>query len=202
MNRRVAVTLASVALVCLPAATALAGPTVGVTLGKAQTEGDANDGADANSTLGLFVRGRVSRVVQLQAEVGKLQTDEGPGGTIRTGTVAAIFELGHARTGFVPFVLAGVGLDYISDDCGCDFVDDSKKYVHGEGGVGLEYRFAGGLIVGADARIGTRSQFGQPTYYAATGGGIAVPEVARFVASTSLSEGQYRSARLTLGVHF
>lgn len=199
--------VASLALACLAPVTAIAGPTVGVAIGSTQAEGDANSGAGANSTLGLFVRGRVSRAFQVQAEIGKLETDAGTGSTIRNYDAAALFDLGRGRSRLVPFLLADVGLDVISENSAqynSLYSNPDAHYFHAAAGIGLEYRFAGGFVVGADVRIGTRSNTaGQATPQpVGIANGVAPAIAPAYVASSSLAEGQYRSARLTLGVHF
>jgi hypothetical protein len=186
-------------LIALVPATAFAGPTVGVSFGKAETQGDANDGDDANTTLGLYVRGRIASMLSLQGELSKLQTDDTSSSSIRTWNLAAVVDLAHGR--FVPILLVGGGMDVISQS----YQTSDTTYAHAEIGGGLEYRMRGGFVLGADLRIGTRTLESQPVYADPIAAGapsnINHPTPS-YVASSSLSEGQYRSMRLTLGVHF
>jgi hypothetical protein len=201
MSRRItAAALATLAGVA--PATALADPTVGVAFGKTEAASDATSGADANTSVGLFARGRVSRVVSFQGEIGKIQTGDG-GSTIRTFNAAAIIDL--ARGPLVPFALLGAGLDTVSlaNDYNASASSDDIL-VHAELGAGIEYRFRGGFVLGADVRVGTRTdESPQPVYtepYSCPN--CATAGAARYVVSTVPADGQYRSARLTLGVHF
>lgn len=200
MSRRAAAAAAVAVLSCLAPLAAEANPTVGVAFGKTQAAGDAQNGDDPNTTVGLFVRGRVARVVSLQAEIAKVQTDASPySSTIRTYNAAAVVDLLRGSQ-LVPVVLVGAGLDTLS---AYGFGSDTV-YKHAELGGGLEYRFRNGFVLGADVRIGTRSTDNPPTYAEPVSGvplGGAAAGV-RAVASEIISDGQYRSARLTLGVHF
>lgn len=185
---------AAIVLACLIPTAALAGPTVGLTLGKSEAKQDAQSGADASSTFGLFVRGHLTRALQFQGELSKLQTDAGSGSTIRSGNGAFVLELAH--TGLVPFALVGLGVDVVSQDYGSD-----QHFFHEELGVGVEYRFRNGLTVGTDLRMGNRTQTGAQTYYAQGGGGVPVGGVKLYTPS-NLSEGEYRSMHLNVGVKF
>ena len=89
-------------------------------------------------------------------------------------------------------ILAGVGLDSASTSWG-----ESTDAHHFEGGYGLEYRADGGLVVGGDARIGGRSIDSQSSGTVPVMTGVAL----RAPAST-LEEGEYRSARVYVGVRF
>jgi hypothetical protein len=83
----------------------------------------------------------------------------------------------------------GIGFDWSTS------YDYTTSATHIEGGFGLEYRTDAGITVGADLRMGGRTGGDQSL---ATPGG---PILERYVPST-LHDGEYRSARLTVGVHF
>ena len=188
-----------VALGCLVPATAFANPTVGLALGKTESKQDAQNGADANSTVGLFVRGRLSHALQLQAELSKLQDDGSSGTTIRTWNAALLYDFGHGSV--VPFALVGLGFDVLSYSDG--YTSDQTS-THAELGAGVEYRFGGGFVLGADVRLGSRSGTQSQTYPVgiAANGGASPGIVPAYTAPSYLSDGEYRSMRLTLGVHF
>ncbi len=188
------VAAASLVLACLVPTAALAGPTVGLTLGKSEAKQDAQNGANASSTFGLFVRGHLTRSLQIQGELNKLQTDDGTGSTIRTGNGALVLELAH--TGLVPYALVGLGVDVVSQAYG-----SGQNFFHEELGVGVEYRFHGGITVGTDVRMGNRNQTNTQTYYTDGGGVVPVGGVKLYTPS-SLSEGEYRSMRFTVGIKF
>jgi hypothetical protein len=124
---------------------------IGASLGVAQTNASVGD------VIGLF--GRHMLTGELAAEVGFGYVDQS---TICfssclldhavTGSANIVRDLAHGRV--VPLVRAGVGLDYVwADTMGTV----EWTFAHAELGVGLEYRAAGGWILGANIGAGWRS---------------------------------------------
>jgi hypothetical protein len=126
--------------------------------------------------------------------------------TIRSGTALLVLDLvDHGR--LVPMLLVGAGLDRASSD----YVSQAGH--HFEGGLGLEYRAAGGFTIGVDVRMGGRSvddaRYGatldstmiEPSSCSAPEAGCGTDTVG-LVGYTPLREGGYRAARLTIGVAF
>jgi len=161
-----------------------------VNLGVTQAEASA-DYTDANHTLGLFARGRLTRRLSAQLEVTRLATDD-DSTTIRVYSVTATLDL-TSHPHIVPMLLAGTGLDRQSTSYG--------TYTHAhhfEGGLALEYRADGGFTAGVDVRIGGRS-IDEQTAYALD---KAPPNATLFAPASDLQAGQYRSARLYAGIRF
>lgn len=159
-------------------------------LGVTQAEASA-DYTDANHTLGLFARGRLTRRLSAQLEVTRLATDD-DSTTIRVYSVTATLDL-TSHPHIVPMLLAGTGLDRQSTSYG--------TYTHAhhfEGGLALEYRADGGFTAGVDVRIGGRS-IDEQTAYALD---KAPPNATLFAPASDLQAGQYRSARLYAGIRF
>jgi len=184
---------AAVLVLALPSA-AVAGPiTAGVSLGLAQSKADAELGTDSQQTVGLFGRLGFSSRISGQLEVSRYQTDDGTNATIRTGTALLVVDL-KDRGPWMPVLVAGIGLDHAVDPSG---LSSTTRGHHIEGGLGLEYRSAGGFTLGADVRLGGRSIDDQV---------VAQDDILCFVAPcfgpSPLKEGEYRSARVTLGVRF
>ena len=178
--------LAAALVLVLPAA-AVAGPvTAGVSLGLAQSEADADLGADASQTLGLFGRLGFSSRISGQLEVSQYQTDDGSNVKIRTGTALLVVDL-KANGPWMPTLIAGIGLDHAEGE----FSSTSGHHI--EGGFGLEYRSTGGFTIGADVRLGGRS---------IDDGEVVAQDDVVFFAPSQLQEGEYRSARITFGVRF
>jgi hypothetical protein len=174
----------ALALLLLPSvAAADSAWTAGVNLGLAQSEAQSQN--DPNTMLALYGRYRFTHRFAAQLEVGTLRGDDN--GSLREMTALAMVDLMNGR--LVPILLAGVGFDWLSTDYGT-----SKNGQHIEAGIGVEYRVDNGFVVGADVRIGDRSV---DTIY-------NNPPVAGklYFAPLDLNDGQYRSARITLGVHF
>jgi hypothetical protein len=163
--------------------------TAGVGLGLTQAKADAATGAGSNHTLSLFGRLGLGPRLSGQLEVLRIQTDS-TSVDLRTATALLVFDLG-TRGPLIPVLLGGVGLDDASTAYGSD---TTAKHV--EAGLGVEYRADGGLTIGADVRIGDRSLDVSQQVYPVTGGGVAL-----YTPST-LQDGEYRSARVTLGVRF
>jgi opacity protein-like surface antigen len=169
--------------------------TVGAAYGLTQSQADAqtDSSADPNHAIGLFARVGLLPQLSLQLDVTRIDTDASDT-DIRTGTVLAVIDLTHAiaHGRLVPIVLGGAGLDRVSTDY------ENSSYHHFEAGAGLEYRAGNGLVLGADARVGTRSQ--DSSSYTAEP--IAVGSNVALYVPSSLSEGQYRAVRLTVGLRF
>lgn len=194
MRHAIAATLLASAL-CIVPSVAAAGPlTAGVNLGLSQSELDGAQGIDPSRTVGLFGRLAFSRRVAGQLEVARLETaDEYSQINIRTATLSLVVDLG-SRGRLVPTLVAGIGMDWASDDYGA-----TSEARHIEGGLGLEYRAEGGLTLGVDVRLGGRtlSENEDIAYPAAdVRGGTA------YLLPMQLQEGEYRSAQIKLGVRF
>lgn len=183
--RRAALVLA---ILALPAAAA-ASPrlTAGASMGFAQSKADAAD--DPNGTLGLFGRVAFTNRLSAQLELQRIQTEDYSGVDIRTGTALLVVDLRGSGT-LIPILVAGIGFDRVSDN---DYY--SETGTHTEGGLGLEYRARAGFTLGADFRLGGRSMPDQ-VYY------DDLPPDVTFFAPSHLSDGEYRSFRVTLGVRF
>jgi hypothetical protein len=161
--------------------------TIGAALGLTQEK--ANASADPNTALSVFGRLGVNQRAAVQLELQRIDTADSSS-SIRTGTLLVALDLGSSKH-LMPMILAGLGLDWASTTYG-----ESTDAHHFEGGVGLEYRADGGLVVGGDLRIGGRSIDSQSS--------IAYPVsgVAYRAPASSLSDGEYRSARAYVGVRF
>jgi hypothetical protein len=162
-----------------------------VNLGVAQSKIDGQSGADPDQALGLFGRIGLTPRLSAQLEVTRLKSDT-ESAEVRTGTGLLVVDLG-SRGALVPIILVGLGIDKAADPYG-----GSQSGSHIEGGFGLEYRASGGLTIGADVRMGGRSveQTREVLPLDARQGEIAL------YYPTTLDEGEYRAARLTLGVRF
>ena len=160
--------------------------TVGAGLGVARDR--ASSSGDPNSTLGLFARVAVDPRVSCQLELARVErtrsimSTSGSSDITQAGALVVVDLAGGVIT---PTVLAGFG-----GDRAANIVRDNT-YAHGELGVGLELRTRMGLVLGADARVGTRR------IVAATQRDILVT----FEPQT-LAEGSYHSARVSLGLRF
>lgn len=207
MRLAIAATAATAAL--LPALSGLAEArpiTAGLTAGVAQSKQDADGGADANHTIGLFGRLGFTPRLAGQLEVSRIQTDDSYV-NIRSATALLVVDLG-SKGRLVPVLVAGLGLDDASDPYG-----NSTGAHHIEGGLGLEYRAEGGFTIGADMRLGGRTLHYDDNVYPLTGGikqtgidasGSGTPPQggAIYYAPSSLRDGEYRTARITLGIQF
>ncbi|HEU0037369.1 MAG TPA: outer membrane beta-barrel protein [Kofleriaceae bacterium] len=184
---RIALPAVLVALALPSSALAGGSITAGANLGITQTREDAD--LDPSGTLGLFGRLGFAKRLAGQLEVQRIKTDEFSDVDIRTGTALLVLDLRDAGK-LVPIVLGGVGFDRAATEF------SSTNGSHIEGGVGLEYRAAGGFTLGADFRIGSR--FLEPQAVA----NDDLPPDVTFFAPSHLSGGEYRSLRVTLGVRF
>ncbi len=182
------------ALLALPTVAA-ADPsiTAGISLGAIQSKVDGVGGATPNQTLGVFGRLAFGKRVAGQLEVGKTETDASYV-TMRKGTALLVVDLG-SRGRLVPVLFAGIGLDHATTNSG--YTEQSAHHI--EGGLGLEYR-ADSLILGIDARMGGRTLDGSDQVVPLAGD-TREPGIA-YIAPSGLREGEYRSARVTLGLRF
>jgi hypothetical protein len=191
--------------VTLASSLAVAGPiTAGVHLGVDQSKESGLAGEDPNHAVGLFGRiGFTPRLSgQLEIQRIKLANDSTE---VRSVTGLLVVDLSSSKT-WVPVLLVGFGADHASSsqngyiDCiDCGGYESSESATHIEGGFGLEYRAAGGLTIGADVRMGGRSMPDEKAVPLA--GDVKQPTTALYYAS-GLDEGEYRSARITMGIRF
>lgn len=185
--------LVAVCVCLLPVTSpALAAPvTAGVALGVANSETNADQGGDADTSLGLFGRLDFSARLAGQLELSKLTIDDDYTGNaigdIRSVTALLVVEL--FTKGQVHFTLmAGAGIDHASTD-----YDETNAH-HFEGGLGVEYRAEGGFVIGADFRLGGRSVDDEEYYIE------DVPTA--LIYAPGIDEGEYRAARIFAGVRF
>ena len=166
-----------------------AGPiTAGVGLGIIQSQVDS--AADPNHTIAIFGRLAFTPRLAGQLELQRIQTDN-QNVDLRTASALLVVDLG-SRGRLVPVMLAGLGFDTASTTYG----GDSSGH-HIEGGFGLEYRADGGFSIGADVRMGGRTIDSQPVVFAPVGCSSCLASQ-----PSTLHDGEYRSARLTVGVRF
>lgn len=170
--------------------------TAGVSLGLAQDEVTASQ--EPNQTLGLFGRLSLTRRVSGQVELVQHESTYNAA-RVRTGTALLVADL--APNGqLVPVLLAGLGIDRATTS------QDTTSGRHLEGGVGLEYRAAGGLTLGADVRVGLRAVEQKDVILAAETAicDATAPECGggTFLLAPTLQAGEYRVVRVTLGVRF
>ncbi len=182
--------LVIVAVIALPAIAAANPITAGVNVGMTQSKEDGAAGQDANDTIGLFGRLGFNKRVSGQLEVTKIKTEDGSGVSIRTATALLVIDL-TSKGRLVPTLSAGIGIDNASGEYG-----SSTDAHHIEGGLGLEYRADGGVTIGAELRMGGRSIDSEDVAYPAVEGDVL------YYAPSTMREGEYRSARLFLGVRF
>lgn len=156
----------------------------GVSLGIAQSEQDVGS-YDPSNTMGLFGRIGVTSRVSIQLDLARTEP-ENANAKVRKITALGVFDV-RTRGNLIPIVFAGIGVDEAETTYG-----DTASAAHIEAGVGLEYRAPGGVTVGADLRVGNRSldqtSSDQP--------------IIALYAPNGLTEGDYRAARITLGVQF
>ena len=182
---------ALLALALAPAIAAARPVTLGISAGVHHDEADPDD--ESNRTLGLFGRVAFSSRVWGQLEVLKIETDDAyyTPTTIRTATVLLGVDL-VSQGRWVPTIKVGAGLDRASTEW------DTEEGHHYEGGLGLEYRAEGGMTIGIDLRLGGRS-VDEPEYELLADDTEPAP---LYWDGGGLREGEYRSARLWLGVTF
>ncbi len=172
--------------------------TAGIGLGLTHSEADALDGAEPNSTVGLWGRLRLGSRISAQLELTRIKADDGAdtygySDPVAMRQVSALLVVDLARSGksLVPIALVGAGIDNEVTTY------SDKDFVHALLGAGLEYRAANGLTIGADLRMGTRTS-SEPQYKTQP-----VQEGVLFrEAPSRLAEGEFRTARLTVGIRF
>ena len=176
------------ALLLAPAVASARPITVGASYGMIQSKVDA--GADPNSQLTAFGRVGIGRHVEAGLELQDISAGDNST-VIRTiGGLLLVDLSSHSK--LMPMLIAGLGVDHAATSYGS--TTDAHHY---EGGIALEYRADGGLVVGGDLRIGGRSiDSNSNMVYPLSGGAIAR------TATSQLSDGEYRSARLYVGVRF
>ncbi len=177
--------IAALAALSLPAVADARPLSIGAGLGRFQSK--ANTDGDASNAVQLF--GRIGLTPRLAAQL-ELQKIEDPSADIRTGTALLVVELG-SKGNFVPLLLAGGGVDRAS---GTYYYTANATHI--EGGLGLEYRAEGGLTIGADLRLGGRSVDDNALVYPAVEGDVA------YDAPWGMTDGEYRSARITAAIRF
>lgn len=168
------------ALLALPSLADARPFTAGVGIGRTQAKINAD--GEASDTAQVFARLSFTRRIAGQVELAKI------GDNARTGTALLLVELGsHPR--WVPTMAAGIGFDRAQYESGS----------HIEGGFGLEYRASGGLVLGAEFRLGGRSLTSE-TIIAYDD--KAEPGVIGFWQPEGLHAGEYRTARVFAAVRF
>ena len=185
---RIAIPL--VALFATPASAFAEPITVGAGLGVAHDRETSN--SVANSTIGLFARLQVDPRVSCQLELARLERSAGvpsimasPGSSdIKQASALVVVDLAQGSK-ITPTVLAGFGGDRATN------IVRDNTYAHGELGVGLELRTRMGLVLGADARVGTRRIIA-----------AAHSDVLVTIEPQTLAEGSYHSVRASLGLRF
>lgn len=160
--------------------------TAGVGFGRIDAERDW-DGRD-DKTLQLFGRLGLTQRVSGQLELQKIEG--GSDAVVRTFTALLVVELGTSGR-LVPTMFAGLGVDRGETSYA------SASGHHIEGGFGLEYRLDGGLSLMADVRLGGRSVDQDETVILDAGMLTYVDLYAPI-----LIEGEYRSARVGVGLRF
>lgn len=189
---RTAIALA-VAVLALPSLAAARPITVGAGVGRIQSKVDAN--GDASDTVQLF--GRLGLTQRLAAQLEIQKVDAGSeNANLRTFTGVLVVDLGHSGH-LYPTIAAGFGIDRASDPYGYYEMHGT----HIEGGFGLEYRADGGLVLGAEFRLGGRTIDNQddvqPLYNnTASGAPIAL------YAPSTLESGEYRCGRVFAAIRF
>ncbi|MEO6775712.1 MAG: outer membrane beta-barrel protein [Kofleriaceae bacterium] len=171
--------------VAAAASIASAGPiTVGAGLGVTQDQ--VNSSQDPNTTLSAF--GRIALTHHFGAELDLTKVDTGSGYSARVITGLAVLDLGDSVR-WVPQVFAGLGYDQANVGYG-----DVEGH-HFEGGLGLEYRAAGGFTVGARFHLGSRSIDSQPAVY-------PLACCSDLWSPNTLEAGEYRSLGAYAGIRF
>ncbi len=175
------------AVVALPSLADARPITAGVGLGRIQAKADS--AGDASDTVQIYGRVGLTKRLSGQLELQKITLD-GSSGVGRTGTALLVVDLGsHPR--LVPTMFAGYGLDRGDSGYGGETTGH-----HIEGGFGLEYRADGGLVIQMDLRLGGRSIDQQYEVLPLAG------DVALYYPEAPMREGEYRSARIGVGIRF
>lgn len=185
-------------------AVASAGPiTAGVNLGVDQSKESGQIGEDASRTVGLFGRLGLTPRLSAQLEISKIRLPDETT-EIRSVTGLLVVDLSSSKT-LVPVLLVGFGGDWSNETYYAHCIDcnwggsTSQSATHIEGGFGLEYRAMGGFTIGADVRMGGRS-IGNDEMTVPLGD-VREPTTALYY-PTGMREGEYRNARIRLGIRF
>jgi hypothetical protein len=176
----------------VPALAAANPVTIGAGVGVTQSDDSNTNGNDPNQTLGIFGRFGFAKQVAAQLEVEKVETDSDT--SIRRLTATVVIDL-IANSHWVPILYAGAGIDRANGEF------ESADAHHFEGGVGIEFRADGGFTIGLDIRLGGRS-IDNRTSKAIPFDDAAGDIRPLFAPAPNLDEGEYRSARLSLGIQF
>jgi hypothetical protein len=194
----------ALAITLVPAIAAARPITAGVNLGVDQSKESGLNGEDPSRTYGLFGRIGLTNRLSAQLEISKIRSEDSST-EIRSITGLLVVDLSSSKT-FVPVLLVGIGADSASTEWGgADCIDcyggsSSESATHIEGGLGFEYRAPGGLTIGADVRMGGRSVT-QSAETVPLDDGAKEPAIALYYAP-GIEEGEYRSARIRLGIRF
>jgi hypothetical protein len=181
---RIAGTAALLALALLPALADARPITAGASIGRIQSEVNAD--GEASDTYQLF--GRIGFTSRLSAQI-ELQKIEDPYADVRSFTGLLVVELAGSQSRLMPLLVAGLGVDSAKTDY------SEAHGTHKEGGLGLEYRADGGFTIGADVRLGGRS-VDQSDQVVPLGEGMIG------LWAPAMAEGEYRSARLYAAIRF
>ncbi|CAN5794568.1 hypothetical protein BH11MYX2_BH11MYX2_28200 [soil metagenome] len=183
--------------VAIPSVASAGFVTVGLHAGSLQSEADATNKNDAQSEVGVFGRFALAERFSLQIDIAEISMRDEANLSLTSFTASGVLDLTQGSQ-FVPVFLVGLGIDHASSD------DYDAEATRSEVGLGLEYRAKNGFLVGLDARLGSRKidteewkNYAVATPYLGddTGSGAQnQPQV--------LSPGQYRSARLYVGLRF
>ena len=178
----------ALALLLLPTVAAARPITVGASYGMIQSKVDAS--SDPNSQMTVFGRVGIGRHVEAGLELQDISAGDNST-LIRTfGGLLAVDLASNPH--LMPMLIAGIGADHSTTSYGS--TTDAHHY---EGGFALEYRSDGGFVLGGDLRIGGRSiDSNSNVAYPVTGVAFRAPP------TSQLSDGEYRSARLYVGIRF
>jgi hypothetical protein len=183
--RMAAAKLAALVVLGLGSAASARPITVGAGIGAIEADQDYD--GETDDTLQVFGKVGLTARVAAQVELQKIESSQSDVIT-RTGTALLVVELGQSGR-LVPTMFAGLGIDHAEDPYG-----GTQDGSHIEGGFGLEYRVDGGLVISADLRLGGRSVDNDDAVI--LDGGI------RERYAPMLIEGEYRSARIGVGLRF
>lgn len=193
----------ALAVTLVPTIAAARPITAGVNLGVDQSKESGLSGEDPSRSVGLFGRIGLTPRLSAQLEVSKINL-ENANTEVRSVTGLLVVDLSSSKR-FVPVLLVGFGGDWASSQwSGANCIDcyggsSSQSATHIEGGVGFEYRAANGFTLGADVRMGGRSV--DQSDEAILDHGAQEPTIALYY-PTGIDEGEYRSARIRLGISF
>jgi hypothetical protein len=176
------------ALLLAPAIASARPITVGASYGMIQSKVDA--ASDPNSQMTAFGRIGLGRHVEAGLELQNISAGDNQSVIRTVGGLLLVDLATHSH--LMPMLIAGLGFDHSSTSYGS--TTDAHHY---EGGIALEYRADGGIVFGGDLRIGGRSiDTNQAVAYPGVTG------VAYRAPTSQLADGEYRSARLYVGVRF